>query len=55
MSDPIFWKNKKNITNFSSAESAHSMVSVNLYPAVHDNPTFANSVDPDQMASQEAI
>ena len=28
---------------------------LNPYPAVHDNPTFANSVDPDQMASEEAI
>ena len=23
VSDPIFWKNKKNITNLSSAESSH--------------------------------
>ena len=30
-------------------------VSVKTYPAVHDIPTFANSVDPDQMASEEAI
>ena len=28
---------------------------VNPYPAEHDNPTFANIVDPDQMASKEAI
>ena len=29
--------------------------SFNPYPAVYANPTFANSVDPDQMASEEAI
>ena len=28
---------------------------INPYPAVHDNSTFANGVDPDQMASEEAI
>ena len=28
MSDPIFSENKKNITSLSSAESAHSLVSV---------------------------
>ena len=28
---------------------------LNFYPAVHDNPYFANSADPDQMASSEAI
>ena len=28
---------------------------INPYPAVHNNPAFANSVDPDQMASEEAI
>ena len=27
----------------------------NPYPAIHHNPTFANSVDPDQMAFEEAI
>ena len=28
---------------------------LNTYPAEQDNPYFANSVDPDQMASEEAI
>ena len=43
--------------NLSSAELAKRVVKVrvNPYPAVHDNPTFANSVNPDQMASEEAI
>ena len=31
VSDPIFLENKKNVTNLSSAESAHSMVSFNTF------------------------
>ena len=34
VSDPIFWINKKNITNLSSADSAHSLVSVNHYSSM---------------------
>ena len=34
VSDPIFWINKKNITNLLSADSAHSMVSVYHYSSM---------------------
>ena len=30
ISNPFFWKNKKNIISLSSAEYAHSMVSVKM-------------------------
>ena len=44
----------KNIINLLSAEFAHSMVSVNPSPAEPICPDFANSVDPDQLASEGA-
>ena len=49
-------ENKKKIISLSSVELGQRMVRINLtlvllYP---DIPAFANSVDPDQLASEEA-
>ena len=53
MSDPVFWDNKKNVNNLSSAELAQRVVNVNPCPVSLIYPAFANSVDPDQLASEE--
>ena len=52
-----YWNNFLGIQKFALTRVNKPLMSesFNPYPAVHDNPTFANSVDPDQMASEEAI